>query len=193
MQKVKWNWKDFHHDRYTQLYGSRNTVRQRIFIPSRSLVPWHCTLWVYGWLCTVWRRCWRPTSNLSINHQKSSEISQTHERLKSQLFHQFTLKQKSRNSNRRFIHQSEKTSSFRQDVLGISFLMKHDIMAKTMKPKFEIPRDKLIDLDKLKVKTRPVNSVLKIPTKTINRKDLAPDWDSIFWFPYYIFNHHSSH
>jgi|JI9StandDraft_1071089.scaffolds.fasta_scaffold39162_5 hypothetical protein len=50
-----------------------------------------------------------------------------------------------------------------------------------MKPKFEVPKDKLIDLDKLKLKTRPVKSVLKIPTKSaINRKDLAPNWDEVF-------------
>lgn len=50
-----------------------------------------------------------------------------------------------------------------------------------MKPLFEVPKDKLIDLDKLKLKTRPLKSVLKIPTKiSINRKDLASNWDDTF-------------
>lgn len=50
-----------------------------------------------------------------------------------------------------------------------------------MKPKFEVPRDRLVDLDKLKQKTKPLKSVLKIPTKVIvNRKDLAPNWDETF-------------
>lgn len=59
--------------------------------------------------------------------------------------------------------------------------MQHDLIAKTMKPKFDVPRDRLIDLEKLKQKTKPLKSVLKIPTKPmVNRKDLAPNWDEFF-------------
>jgi hypothetical protein len=50
-----------------------------------------------------------------------------------------------------------------------------------MKPKFEVPREKLIDLEKLKQKTKPLKSVLKNPSKVIiKRKDLAPNWDELF-------------
>jgi hypothetical protein len=51
-----------------------------------------------------------------------------------------------------------------------------------MKPKFEVPKDKMIDLDKLKLKTKPLKSVLKVPSKVsaVNRKDLAPNWDELF-------------
>lgn len=54
----------------------------------------------------------------------------------------------------------------------------HDLIGKTMKPKFDVPKDKLIDLEKLKLKTKPLKSVLKAPTKVmIKRKDLSPSWD----------------
>ncbi len=50
-----------------------------------------------------------------------------------------------------------------------------------MRPCFDIPKDKLLDLEKLKAKSRPLKSVLKIPTKiSIARKDLAPNWDETF-------------
>ena len=50
-----------------------------------------------------------------------------------------------------------------------------------MKPKFDVPRDKLIDLEKLKQKTKPLRSVLKTPSKLIiKRKDLAANWDEFF-------------
>lgn len=65
--------------------------------------------------------------------------------------------------------------------MGIIDIIQHDLIGKTMKPLFEVPKDKLIDLDKLKLKTRPLKSVLKIPTKiSINRKDLASNWDDTF-------------
>ncbi len=47
-----------------------------------------------------------------------------------------------------------------------------------MKPCFEVPTDKLVDMEKLKPKSKPLKNVLKVPTKTsVNRKDLAADWD----------------
>lgn len=50
-----------------------------------------------------------------------------------------------------------------------------------MKPKFDVPQDRLINLEKLKLKTKPLNSVLKSPSKlSINRKDLAANWDEAF-------------
>jgi len=51
-----------------------------------------------------------------------------------------------------------------------------------MKPKFEVPKEKLIDLEKLKQKAnKPLKSVLKAPSKmVIKRKDLAPNWDELF-------------
>ena len=65
--------------------------------------------------------------------------------------------------------------------MGIFNVIQHDLIGKTMKPKFEVPREKLIDLDKLKQKTKPLKSVLKAPSKiVIKRKDLAPNWDELF-------------
>lgn len=50
-----------------------------------------------------------------------------------------------------------------------------------MKPAFEIPENKLVDLSSLKNKTKPLKEVLKTPSKsTINRKDLDPSWDAAF-------------
>lgn len=51
-----------------------------------------------------------------------------------------------------------------------------------MKPCYDIPKDKLLDLEKLKAKSKPLKSVLKIPTKVnVVRKDLAVNWDEVFW------------
>lgn len=50
-----------------------------------------------------------------------------------------------------------------------------------MKPRFDIPQDRLINLEKLKAKTKPLKGVLKTPSKvSINRKDLASNWDEAF-------------
>lgn len=50
-----------------------------------------------------------------------------------------------------------------------------------MKPKFIVPANKLIDVEKYKLKTKPLKSMLKVPTKTmINRKDLPSNWDETF-------------
>lgn len=50
-----------------------------------------------------------------------------------------------------------------------------------MKPCFDLPKDKLLDLEKLKTKSKPLKSVLKIPTKMpVVRKDLAANWDECF-------------
>lgn len=47
-----------------------------------------------------------------------------------------------------------------------------------MKPCFEIPKERLMDLEKLKAKAKSLKSVLKIPAKmNIARKDLAANWD----------------
>lgn len=44
-----------------------------------------------------------------------------------------------------------------------------------------VPPEKLVDLEKLKSKSKPLKSALKIPTKTVvNRKDLPADWDEVF-------------
>lgn len=46
-----------------------------------------------------------------------------------------------------------------------------------------VPHDKLVDIEKLKPKSKPLKYALKIPTKTVvNRKDLPVDWDEVFWF-----------
>ena len=50
-----------------------------------------------------------------------------------------------------------------------------------MKIYLNISKDKLLDLLKLKAKSRPLKSVLKIPTKVPKaRKDLAPNCDEFF-------------
>ena len=65
--------------------------------------------------------------------------------------------------------------------MGIFRFIQHDLISKTMKPKFEIPKANLIDMEKLKQKTKPLRSVLKVPSKTvIKRKDLAANWDELF-------------
>ena len=65
--------------------------------------------------------------------------------------------------------------------MGKNIFIQHDLISKTMKPKFDVPRDKLIDLEKLKQKTKPLRSVLKVPSKLIiKRKDLAANWDEFF-------------
>jgi hypothetical protein len=47
-----------------------------------------------------------------------------------------------------------------------------------LKPCFDVPKEKLLDLEKLKSKSKPLKMALKIPAKvTLNRKDLAPNWD----------------
>jgi hypothetical protein len=44
-----------------------------------------------------------------------------------------------------------------------------------------VPADRLVDLEKYKHKSKPLKTVLKIPSKiAINRKDLAPNWDETF-------------
>jgi hypothetical protein len=56
-----------------------------------------------------------------------------------------------------------------------------DLISKKMKPCFMVPADKLVDLEKLKPKSKPLKMALKIPTKTaVNRKDLPADWDEVF-------------
>ncbi len=56
-----------------------------------------------------------------------------------------------------------------------------DLVNKKTKPCFQIPADKLLDVQKLKSKSRPLKMVLKPPTKsTVNRKDLAQNWDEAF-------------
>lgn len=50
-----------------------------------------------------------------------------------------------------------------------------------MKAIFVVPADKLVDLEKLKSKAKPLKTVLKAPPKVqIARKDLKPDWDAEF-------------
>jgi hypothetical protein len=47
-----------------------------------------------------------------------------------------------------------------------------------LKPCFEVPKEKLLDIEKLKSKAKPLKMALKIPTKVaITRTDLAPNWD----------------
>jgi hypothetical protein len=59
--------------------------------------------------------------------------------------------------------------------------MQHDLISKKLKPYFEVSHDKLIDFEKLKPKSKPLKSVLKVPPKVIiNRKDLAVNWDEAF-------------
>ena len=65
--------------------------------------------------------------------------------------------------------------------MGTIVIMQHDLLSKSMKPRFDIPQDRLINLEKLKTKTKPLKAVLKIPSKvSINRKDLAANWDEAF-------------
>lgn len=56
-----------------------------------------------------------------------------------------------------------------------------DLISKKMKPCFLVPHEKLVDIEKLKPKSKPLKFALKIPTKTtVNRKDLPANWDEIF-------------
>ena len=65
--------------------------------------------------------------------------------------------------------------------MGTNWLIQHDLISKTMEPKFKVPKANLIDTEKLKLKTKPLRSVLKVPSKmVIKRKDLAANWDELF-------------
>jgi len=56
-----------------------------------------------------------------------------------------------------------------------------DLISKKMKPCFLVPQEKLVDIEKLKSKSKPLKHALKIPTKTtVNRKDLPANWDEVF-------------
>jgi hypothetical protein len=56
-----------------------------------------------------------------------------------------------------------------------------DLISKKMKPCFLVPHEKLVDIEKLKSKSKPLKHALKIPTKTnVNRKDLPANWDEVF-------------
>ena len=56
-----------------------------------------------------------------------------------------------------------------------------------MKPLFEIPENKLVDLSSLKEKTKPLKEVLRIQNKAVvNRKDFDANWDAVFWSNDYI-------
>lgn len=57
----------------------------------------------------------------------------------------------------------------------------HEIISKKMKPLFEIPESKLVDLSSLKAKTKPLKEVLRMPNKAaVNRKDYDANWDAVF-------------
>jgi hypothetical protein len=59
--------------------------------------------------------------------------------------------------------------------------MKFEIISKKAKPFFEVPQNKLIDLEKLKSKSKPIKDMLKMPTRaSIKRKDLDQNWDQAF-------------
>jgi hypothetical protein len=60
-----------------------------------------CYLLIYGRICTFRIRRRRPTSNISINPQKSSQISQTYERSENKFFNNSFTKQKPLISARR--------------------------------------------------------------------------------------------
>ena len=62
--------------------------------------------------------------------------------------------------------------------MGTICLTQHSLLNKQTKPCFDIPHDKLIDLQKLKSKARPLRQALKVPSHSVpNRKDLAANWD----------------
>jgi hypothetical protein len=65
--------------------------------------------------------------------------------------------------------------------MGIVLTIQYELITKQIKPCFQVPKDKLVDLEKLKAKAKPLHSVLKVPNKTIVvRKDLAANWDEAF-------------
>ena len=65
--------------------------------------------------------------------------------------------------------------------MGIYMFIQHDLISKTMEPKFKVPKANLIDTERLKLKAKPLRSVLKTPSKmVIKRKDLPTNWDELF-------------
>jgi hypothetical protein len=65
--------------------------------------------------------------------------------------------------------------------MGKSSVIQHELISKKMKPVFEFPTNKVIDLTHLKNKTKPLKEILKPPGKpAMNRKDYDQKWDSVF-------------
>ena len=65
--------------------------------------------------------------------------------------------------------------------MGTPLFIQIDLVSKKAKPCFMIPTDKILDVQKLTTKSKPLKMVLKAPTKTtVNRKDLAHNWDEAF-------------
>lgn len=55
------------------------------------------------------------------------------------------------------------------------------LIDKKLKAPFMVPKDKFVDINKEKAVCKPLNKVLKVPSKAPpNRKDLSPTWDEAF-------------
>ena len=56
----------------------------------------------------------------------------------------------------------------------------HQLINKKMKPCFELPKEKLINCEKLKNTTKLLKNVLKPSKNVAVRKDLKENWDECF-------------
>ena len=55
------------------------------------------------------------------------------------------------------------------------------LIDKKLKAPFMVPKDKFVDINKEKAMCKPLNKVLKVPSKAPPaRKDLSPTWDEAF-------------
>ena len=55
------------------------------------------------------------------------------------------------------------------------------LIDKKIKAPFMVPKDKFADVQKDKGAAKPLNKVLKVPSKAPpNRKDLSANWDEAF-------------
>lgn len=56
----------------------------------------------------------------------------------------------------------------------------HQLINKKMKPCFELPKEKLVNCEKLKAGAKPLKSVLKPQKAPVLRKDMKENWDECF-------------
>ena len=71
------------------------------------------------------------------------------------------------------------------------------LIDKKIKAPFMVPKDKFADVQKDKGAAKPLNKVLKVPSKAPpNRKDLSANWDEAFWSKsthWLLYNYHHYH
>lgn len=56
----------------------------------------------------------------------------------------------------------------------------HQLINKKMKPCFELPKEKLVNCEKLKIGSKPLKAVLKPQKPPVLRKDMKENWDECF-------------